>query len=101
MPKNLKWFTVTSWALLVSALGAFGSVYMFAAKIPMSALVLFGSVGAAFASVLILIVGLAVTHSTIRDSWRASAVVTLIAATISSITLAGFILYAFLHLPVH
>lgn len=98
--KSLKWFTLTSWALLAIAAVSFVSVYLFAAKIPMSTLVLFGSIGTSLASVFVLIIGLAVTRFGGPGLWRFLAVFSLFTSIISSVALIGFVGYAFLHLSV-
>jgi hypothetical protein len=98
--KSLKCFTLASWALFAIAAVSFVSVYLFAAKIPMSALILFGSIGTSLASVFVLILGLAVTRFESPGLWRFLAVFSLFTSIISSVALIGFVGYAFLHLSV-
>ncbi|HWW01248.1 MAG TPA: hypothetical protein VNZ64_16245 [Candidatus Acidoferrum sp.] len=98
--KSLKRFTLISWALLAIAAASFVSVYLFAAEIPMSTLVLFGSIGTSLASVSVLIIGLVVTRFAGPVLWRFLAVFSLFTSIISSVALIRFVGYAFLHLSV-
>lgn len=89
-----------SWPVLALGVGAFVCAAKFPNKVPMSALVLMGAIGIAFISVLISVLGLAVTAGS-RDLWRPWAILTLGIELVSSLSLAGIFLYAFFHLPVH
>jgi hypothetical protein len=87
--KMQKWFLVTSWALLFVSVGAFAGAYFHGDKIPMSALVLFGSVGVSFLSVLLSLVGLIVTASASWDVWRFLNIGTLVVFVVTSAALGG------------